>query len=152
MAGKSGKTKRTNTSGKTINLKALFSDKRIPKVIGLTFIFISILFGYAFISYLSNWKVDQSIPAGEQAANSIGQFGAYIAERFFRYGFGIVSFIFIPLLLSTGIKLVNRSVAIPLFAIYKYSFISIAWFSVAFAFLFTSLESDFPWEAHSESF
>ena len=145
MAGKSGKTKGTNSSGKKINLKALISDERIPKVLGLTLIFVSVLLGLAFLSYLFNWKVDQSIPQGKQAANSIGQFGAYIAERFFRYGFGVMSFVIIPLLFLTGIKLINKAISIQLLKIYKYSFLSIVWFSVAFAFLFTFFKSNFPW-------
>lgn len=147
MPAKNGKekAKKERGPGFLARVRMLISDERVPKIIGLTLIFLSVLLLVSFISYLFSWKADQYIPSSEQAANKIGQLGALIADWFFNNGFGITSFIFIPVMMLTGIRFINRSIHIPLRSLYKYSFLALLWLPLTLAFIFSSPDIVFPW-------
>ncbi len=147
MPPKNGKekTKKEKGPGFFARIKLLFTDERVPKVFGLTLIFISLLLLGSFISYLFTWRTDQYIPSSEHALNKIGWVGARIAEWFFNNGFGITSFVFIPVLLVTGIRFINPMLPLPLRSVYKYSFLALLWFPLTLAFLFSSPSILFPW-------
>ncbi len=138
------KPKKEKGPGFVTRMKTFLADERVLKVIGLTFVFSGVLLFVAFTSYLFNWRTDQFIPANEVAANKIGQLGAYIAERFFKNGFGLTSFIFIPVLFITGIRLMNQNLQLPLRAVYKYAFLALLWFPLTFAFIFNAEKFGFP--------
>jgi len=147
MSSKNGreKSKKEKSPGFFTRLRMIVSDERVPKIIGLTMIFFSVLLLVAFVSYLFTWKADQFIPSSERAINKIGQLGAVIAEWFFNKGFGITSFIFIPILLFTGIRLLNPSIPMPLRSLYKYCFLALLWFPLTVSFIFSSPRILFPW-------
>ncbi|GIV35065.1 MAG: DNA translocase FtsK [Chitinophagales bacterium] len=128
------------------SLRAAWNDQRIPKVIGLTLVFIAVLLAAAFISYLFNWKTDQAIsPRDMHAANQIGRIGAIAAEWFFKDLFGITSFVFIPIIFFAGIRLITRRPNVPLLSVCKYSLLALLWFPLFFAFIFQNTSIEFPW-------
>lgn len=139
------KPKKEKGPGFFTRMKMLLADERVPKVIGLTLIFLGVLLLGAFISYLFTWRADQNIPSSEHALNKIGWGGARIAEWFFNNGFGITSFVFIPVLFLTGIRFINPNIPLPLRSVYKYSFLALLWFPLTFAFVFSSPTILFPW-------
>lgn len=139
------KTKKEKGPGFFARMKMLLADERVPKIIGLFMVFASILLLVAFVSYLFNWKADQFIPAGERAINNIGQLGAYVSDKIFRNGFGITSFVLVPVLLLTGARFLSPNTALPLRAAYQYAFLALLWFPLAFAFIFSSPANSFPW-------
>ncbi|HXH19256.1 MAG TPA: DNA translocase FtsK [Chitinophagales bacterium] len=147
MSSKNGKEKPRKEKGPGFiaRAKLFLSDERVPKVIGLTLIFFALLLLVSFVSYLFTWRADQFIPPSERAINKIGQAGALVAEWFFSNGFGITSFVFVPLLLFTGIRLVNQTIPLPLRSFYKYTFLALVWFPLTFAFIFSSPKIIFPW-------
>ena len=144
---KSGKEKKKDkgSPGFFKRVKLLFEDERVPRIMGLTLMFVSFLLLVSFVSFLFYWKGDQFIPEGEVAANKIGQFGAYIADIFFRSGFGITSFIFVPVIFFTGLRLLQLKTPVRLISVYKYSFLALLWFPAAFSFIFSLPSFDFPW-------
>lgn len=147
MAEKKEKEKKKKEKGPGFfaRVKMLLADERVPKIIGLSMVFASVLLLVAFISYLFNWKADQFIPAGERAINNIGQLGAWVANKFFRNGFGLTSFVLVPVLFLTGVRFLNPALSLPLRATYQYAFLSLLWFPLAFAFIFNSPDTGFPW-------
>ncbi|MDZ4844550.1 MAG: DNA translocase FtsK 4TM domain-containing protein [Chitinophagales bacterium] len=146
MSDKKGKekTKKEKGPGFFARVKMLLADERVPKIIGLTFMFASVLLLVAFISYLFNWRADQFIPVGERAINNIGQLGAFVADKFFRNGFGLTSFVLVPVLFLTGVRFLNSNISLPLRSTYQYAFLSLLWFPLAFAFIFSSPSISFP--------
>lgn len=147
MSSKNGKEKPKKEKGPGFfaRMKVALADERVPKIIGLSLIFGSVLLGVAFVSYLFNWRADQNIPEGERAINNIGRLGAVIAEFFFRKGFGLTSFVLVPVMLITGARFLNQNITMPVRAIYKYAFLTLLWFPLAFAFIFSAPSISFPW-------
>ena len=102
---------------KRINFKKLVAPFKNPtnqKIFGTFISLFSILMLIAFISYLIDWKVDDSILSNEEfsifnneARNQIGGLGAQISYQFIKLWFGI-SALFIPLLtLIIGLKILG---------------------------------------------
>lgn len=149
MATKAKKEKKTSNSkgGRTRSLTNFLKDERVPKVIGLTLIFISVILLVSFVSYLLNWKSDQDLVSSltwstvfnneAQVSNTAGRLGAMVAHWFFYFLFGIGSFILLPVLFLSGIKIINKQSNIPLLKVYKYGFLSLIWITITLGLLFT---------------
>ena len=93
---------------------APFKDSTNQKIFGTLISLFSVLMIIAFISYLLEWKADDSILSAEdysifnnETKNQIGGLGAQISHRFIKLWFGI-SALFIPLLtLIIGLKILG---------------------------------------------
>jgi DNA segregation ATPase FtsK/SpoIIIE, S-DNA-T family len=97
----------------TGNKKSFFSDERLRFVLGILITGFAIYLIIAFISFLFNWKSDQSVVttilpgSGEPAKNVSGRLGNWIADLFIGKGFGLGAF-FIPLIIgSIGLNLLH---------------------------------------------
>lgn len=79
----------------------------------------SIYLFLSFTSYLNTWKADQDkvlqlswsllLKSGAEVSNWLGRLGALTSHFFFYYGFGIASFLFIPLFIHLGFRFVKKS-------------------------------------------
>ena len=94
-----------------IVVKELWKDERTHKIMGAFFLLIAFLLFVGFTSYLFTWQEDQSkvfkgasvlLPGhDEKMSNLLGAAGAYFSHVFFRLGFGIASYLFCSLFLSS---------------------------------------------------
>jgi S-DNA-T family DNA segregation ATPase FtsK/SpoIIIE len=86
--------------------KSFFTDERIRFIGGILITLFAVYLLFAFISYLFNWKQDQSqIVTGfgdsaVQAKNKMGKIGAWFARLIVGDGFGLGAF-FIPMILGS---------------------------------------------------
>lgn len=131
-------------------------DGRLVKIIGLSFIIISIYFLVAFTSYLFTWQEDQSYVIDANGGwgnlfksveelktsgvsdpvvqNWLGKIGALLAHQFIYEWFGIASFLFIFVFFVIGYRLLFK---VKIFAIEKvlaYSFFFLLFISLTFGF------------------
>lgn len=128
-------------------------DERVPKVVGLLCILTGLLLFVAFMSYLFTWKVDQSkvfefswsmiLNPEIKVQNTMGKFGAVLSHQFFYNWFGIASWVFVPVLILTGLRLALNTPGYRLKRVYQYSFLILIWLSVVLAFSFQAFS--FPW-------
>lgn len=85
---------------------SFLKDERVRFAFGILLTGFAVYLLIAFISYLFNWKTDQSIVnnilpgSGEPAKNMSGKLGNWFANIFIGKGFGLGSF-FIPLIIGT---------------------------------------------------
>ena len=110
--------KKRNTDKKQLSLKMRISDERIPKLVGILCLFLSLYLVIAFVSYLFTWKADQNhvlhhswglLMKGDlEMANWLGRLGAIISNMFIYWGFGLASFIFIPVLVFLGLGRIRK--------------------------------------------
>lgn len=104
------KTKKISLS----KLIAPFKNSNNQKIIGTVISLFSLLLIIAFISYLSEWKADDSILSKEgytifnnDTNNQIGGLGSQISHRLIKLWFGISAF-FIPFItLSIGLRILG---------------------------------------------
>ncbi|MCB9276474.1 MAG: DNA translocase FtsK [Lewinellaceae bacterium] len=100
-----------------LRLKLGINDERVPKLIGILFLFVALYLAIAFTSYLFTWKVDQSdvlqfswslLLGNYEMANWLGRLGAIVSNMFFYWGFGLPSYILIAILAVAGQGLIRR--------------------------------------------
>ena len=136
-------------SGKQLSFKFAVQDDRFPKLLGLVCIFFSLYLFIAFTSYLFTWKEDFDkaywalLLSPHQMSNWLGRLGAVLSNNFIYYGFGLSSYVFVFLFLTTGMSLVQGTSVKTLIPTYRSSLITMVWTSILLAFLFFSAE--FPW-------
>lgn len=100
------------------------NDERVPKLFGVLCLFIAAYLFIAFTSYLFTWQADQDkvlewnwrlLSARDlEIENWLGRLGAVVSNLFFYWGFGLPSFLLIPLLIYLGLALI-RGYALTLF-------------------------------------
>ena len=130
-----------------------WNDERIPKIVGVVSILVSVYLAIAFISYLYTWKADQDkvlqfswrmlTQADLIADNWLGRLGAIISNMFFYWGFGLPSVIFVVLLIRLGFDLVRQRPLMPFWVLTRNSLIIMAFFSLLLEFVFR--KSEFTW-------
>jgi len=134
------KKRKKNTSGNTF-----FSNEKFRFILGIFILLIAAYLLIAFISFLFYGAEDQSsldISKREllwnseiRVANKAGKSGALLSELIINQGFGIPSFIFIYILVITGLKILGRNVR-------KYrqslvfSIVVLLWLSMFLGFVF----------------
>jgi len=85
-----------------LDLMAILRDERTWKIVGITFIILSLFLFISFASYLFTWQEDQAIAQqglsalledDKPALNWLGRLGAVVAHFFFFKAFGLASFL-----------------------------------------------------------
>ena len=146
------KTTEADSTASTATTAAL-KDGRVPQVLGLVCLLLGLMLTVAFFSYLLTWQEDQSkvfqfswgmiLNPEVQVNNIMGKFGAVLAHQFFYNWFGMASWVFVPVLFFTGVRLAFKTPGFKLSKVYMYSFMLLVWCSVVFAFTFQVFS--FPW-------
>ncbi len=138
--------------GKQGFLKLGLNDERMPKIFGLSLLFVAFYLFIAFFSYLFTWREDQDrvlrfsgglLFEDFEMANWLGRLGAIVSNMFFYWGFGLASFLAIPLLYKYGVALIRRIDTARLTPQLRGTMVSMVLLSSLFAFLFQ--KADFPW-------
>ena len=134
-------------------MKMGVKDERVPKLIGIFCIFLSLYLLVAFISYLFTWQADQDrvlrfswklFTQGDlQMSNWLGRLGAIVSNMFFYWGFGVPSFLFILVLAMYGRTLINQTSKKRFYQFFKYIVLIIIVLSVLLEFIFSG--SAFSW-------
>jgi len=129
------------------------NDERVPKLMGIFCVFLSLYLLVAFVSYLFTWQQDQDrvlrfswklFTQGDlEMANWLGRLGAIVSNMFFYWGFGVPSFLFIGLLALYGRTLIKHTSKKRFYQVFKYTLLLILVFSVLLEFIFSG--STFPW-------
>lgn len=142
--------KKNKTAKRTNNGK---KDERVPKIIGLVFILISIFLFVSFFSYLFTWYIDQDkvlrfswdllFQDNVQAANLLGRLGAIVSNMFFYWGIGVSSFVIVFLFAWIGIHLVKAKKPKKPVRVIRNSFLITIFACVYLEFIFSN--SSFPW-------
>ncbi len=101
---------------------AWLRDERLHRVVGLFIMLLSAIMLVAFTSFVINeltggsdhaqvvnFDTDVATDKSQRASNWAGWLGARIAYLFFYKGFGIASFLILPLFFLAGAKLFNKS-------------------------------------------
>ena len=127
---------------KTVNV---YQDERTQKLIGLILILAGIYLFIALLSYIFTWDKDQDkvlAPLSELFAietkvyNWLGKLGALVSHLFMYKGFGVASFILVPVFIIYGLqKVLNKQITKPSLFTAKWLFMMV-WVSLTLAFLF----------------
>ena len=99
-------------------IKLIYNDERSQKIIGLFLIMFSGYFAIAFTSYFYTWDVDNTAVIGDYhelflpetiVKNWLGKVGAIVSYFFMYKGFGVSSYIIVPVLFLFGLqKLIQK--------------------------------------------
>ena len=130
-----------------INLSFL-KKKEFRQFIGLSLILFASFSFLAFVSYLFNWKADQSLVIGSEwsmndnsilADNIMGKYGAYLGHAFIYKSLGLAAFSISLLSLLSGIKILSGWKSIKLGFWVKHSLFFLVWLPLCLAFIFKSM-------------
>ncbi|MFT7606622.1 MAG: S-DNA-T family DNA segregation ATPase FtsK/SpoIIIE, partial [Saprospiraceae bacterium] len=110
--------KKRNTNKSQLSLRIKINDERIPKLVGILCLFLALYLVIAFTSYIFTWQIDQDrvlrhswgllLKGDVEMANWLGRLGAIISNMFIYWGFGLASFIFIPVLTLMGLGRIKK--------------------------------------------
>ncbi|ASK29088.1 cell division protein FtsK [Chryseobacterium sp. T16E-39] len=109
--------KKTQTKQQDISEKGKILSK--PRIFfGLTFILFSVVLIFSFISYLMNWKADQSqagtmLDKSIQSSNIFGKVGDWLGNIFIFESIGVASFIIAFLFLVVGTLILKKKIFKP---------------------------------------
>ncbi|MBK8558095.1 MAG: DNA translocase FtsK 4TM domain-containing protein [Lewinellaceae bacterium] len=126
-----------------------FDDERIPKLIGMFFLFVSFYLLIAFSSYFFTWENDHDIVfrfswdmffSDIQVDNWLGRLGAILSDSIIYWGFGLASFGFVYLLYQYGLALVRRVPLLQMLPILQRTVVWMVIISVVSAFFLQKLE------------
>lgn len=135
-----------------IDLKTLARDERTWKIIGVSFLLISLFLFISFVSYLFTWKEDQAIArqglsalldTDKPVANLLGRLGAVISHFFIFKAFGIASFLICTFFFVVGVNLLFRRKVFSIWRNLKYVTAGLLVLSVSLAFVFAKSEFAF---------
>jgi DNA segregation ATPase FtsK/SpoIIIE, S-DNA-T family len=143
-------------SKKNTNQIPFYKDDRYKKILGVFIALIGVFLLVAMYSYLSTWYTDQDKVLGNSdvfsflmhktippIANKAGNIGAFTSHQFIKNGFGILSFLFIPLLFGLAFNLFSNKLKFKSLNYIKYAGISVILLSPLFSFLFAN--QSFGW-------
>ena len=126
-------------------LKTTLTSDRAKLIWFLLFVLLTVVELIGFLSYLGTWREDQSkfeigwlkflFDSEIEVANWSHKLGALIAHIFIHHLFGLPSFVFVPLTLLCGLKIVGIE-PVPLRTTAKWSLLIMFWCSVTLGFFF----------------
>ncbi len=127
------------------NTVTIYQNERTQKFIGLLLILGGVYLFIALLSYIFTWEQDQDkvlAPLSQlfaietKVVNWLGKLGALVSHLFMYKGFGVASFILVPVLIIYGIqKILSKQITKPSSFTAKWLFIML-WSSLVLAFLF----------------
>lgn len=130
-----------------------FDSERVSKLVGIFLLLLSFYCFIAFTSYLFTWDEDHNVVweadtidffTGAQAVdNALGRFGAFVADSFVWWGFGIGSYGFVYLFYKYGLALIRRTPLSYLSITLQRTVIYMVIISIVCSFFFQKME--FPW-------
>jgi len=147
------KSTRKKTSGRKIGLFSFFRNEKFQRISGFFLILLAFYMLLSFVSFMMNWFNGGSddlftvTPFKEIlldhrliAHNWGGRMGAALAGLFIKKWFGVSSVLFSLFFFAWGYKLLFRRSFIPVGKTFRWSFVALLWFSVAFALIFKDSE------------
>ncbi len=148
MATKRRKKKRQ------LSFKMGINDERIPKLFGVLLLFFAIYLFIAFTSYLFTWRHDMHylsgtsweflMTSGKEVDNWLGRLGALISNFFFKWLFGLPSYLFILLLTISGLAAIKRTPFMKVWRALRNLLLITMLLSVVFEFL-AGPNAEFSW-------
>lgn len=122
------KTQESSDKGKVLSKPRIF--------LGLTFILFSIVLTFSFISYLANWKADQSqagtmLDKSIKSSNLFGKLGDWLGNIFIFESIGVASFIIAFLFLVIGTMILKKKIFKP-WMTFGHSLFFICWLPILF--------------------
>jgi len=136
---KKKRTGRTPRKPPNKSLLSLFKDKQHQAVFGSFLMFFSVLLFFSLISYLSNWKEDQSqlskfAEREVEVNNIIGKIGASFGDLLIAKGFGISMLYICALLFIAGFLILLKGNIKSIKTTWGWAILGLIWFSTAFGF------------------
>ncbi len=141
------KNKKGQSKGKKI------TPGRRSKIIGLIIGLVAVYLLISFISYLFTWRVDQDqvlilsfsslFDSDLEVSNWLGRFGAVVSNFFIYWGFGIASFLFIPVILRLALTLIRQQSLISMLPFTRQNLLVAAAASIILSAVFQ--RAHFPW-------
>ncbi len=148
MAKKRRKNKRQ------LSFKMGINDERIPKLFGVLLLFFALYLFIAFTSYLFTWKHDQHflsgggwdflMTSGKEVDNWLGRLGVLVSDFFFRWLFGLPSYLLVLLLVIGGLATIKRTPFNKVWKAIRNLVLITIFLSIIFEF-FAGPEAMFPW-------
>ena len=127
------------------NTVTIYKNERTQKILGLILIFAAIYLFIALLSYVFTWDKDQDkvlasfselFAIETKVYNWLGKLGALVSHLFMYKGFGVASFVLVPVLVIYGLqKILNKQITKPSLFTAKWLFMMV-WVSLTLAFLF----------------
>jgi DNA segregation ATPase FtsK/SpoIIIE, S-DNA-T family len=133
-------------SGKSSHSPSFFRSREFKTIFGIFLFLFSILMAVAFVSFLKTWKGEEQIFEygfwhamfeADSSSNISGNFGGWVAYVFIKRWFGIASFLFIPVFILIGARLLEFTVNRFRFIITLLS-LYVIYFSLLLGTVFTS--------------
>jgi S-DNA-T family DNA segregation ATPase FtsK/SpoIIIE len=151
---KQDKSKANTAKPKSASPKQKFwRDRRSKRITGLFLVFLCIYCLIAFTSFIFTWKADQSMLSDNwwvvlregnyDAENWLGPLGAMISHLFIHEWFGIMSFLFLPLIFAFGYRILFGRHLFPIWRGIGVSLLAMLIFSPLLSFLFNSSSLQF---------
>ncbi len=149
MAFKAKKPGGSKTKKKK-STQPFFLNEKFRFILGIFVLLVSAYLLIAFVSYLFYGAADQSkldlpwkdlvLKSGIKVDNKAGKTGAFLSEHIMNRGFGIASFLFVYLLVITGLKILGRNLVKYRRAL-VFSLLLMLWISVTLGFVFPKTNS-----------
>jgi len=137
-----------------LSLRLGLNDERVPKLVGILFIFFAIYLFIAFSSYLFTWKMDQDrvmrfswrllLESDMNMENWLGRLGAIVSNFFFYWLFGLPSFVAVYLSWEFGINRIYRRPISSFLPTLNYFLIAMLVAAILLEFL-AGPNAEFPW-------
>ena len=136
-----GRNKKDKEIPATIESKVSYlKDERLHRVSGMLILLLTVLLAVAFGSFLTTYKLDAAevsdiswslfAEKNKPAANAIGWLGAWISFIFFYKGFGIASFLLLPIFFISGWKLIFPETKFKIWSVALHCIPAIIWLSL----------------------
>lgn len=138
------KTQRVPLTERWAQFMVFYRNERTQKIFGLVLILFSAYISIAFVSYFSSWDVDQDKVLGDnlflpetKVKNWLGKFGALTSHLFMYKGFGISSFLIVPVLFAYGLQKVVERKFITVGSFNAKWLFAMVWSSLVLAYIFS---------------
>ncbi|MEO6191095.1 MAG: DNA translocase FtsK 4TM domain-containing protein, partial [Saprospiraceae bacterium] len=125
-----------------------FKDERFGKLSAIICFLLAIYLLLSCTSYLFTWTIDQDkifqhswrilYRSKVDVSNWVGRLGALSSHYLFYYGFGIASFLFIPVIIHLGFRLLNNKGWFTFFKFLTHSLLIMCFLSMMFDFVLSN--------------
>ncbi|NDB52802.1 MAG: DNA translocase FtsK [Chitinophagaceae bacterium] len=135
-----------------VDVVGLLKDERTWKIVGISFVILSLFLFISFASYLFTWRDDQALAQQgfsalldneNPALNWLGRLGAIVSHFFFYKAFGVASFLVCTFFFVVGVNLLFRQRVFSIWRNLKYVTIGVTVLSVSLSYIFRSSEFSF---------